>query len=97
MAISAEADDQASSRSCGLPHQHAEKKPQKTKEARPPRDVSPDDDVGKFDVIVDDGDSDDVVPETPPPHRRRGKSLTLTILMRNCEFKSQAYGGMRNM
>ena len=49
-------------------------------EARPPRDVSPD--VGKFDVIVDDGDSDDVVPETPPPQRRRGKSLTLTILMK---------------
>ena len=48
----------------------------------PPRDLSPDDDVGKFDVIVDDGDSDDVVPETPPPHRRRGKSLTLTILMK---------------
>ena len=47
----------------------------------PPRDVSPDDDVGNFDVIVDDGDSDDVVPETPPP-RRRGKSLTLTILMK---------------
>ena len=78
MSISAEADDQASS----VSHQHAEKKPQKTKEARPPRDVSPDDDVGKFDVIVDDGDSDDVVPETPPPQRRRGKSLTLTILMK---------------
>ena len=84
MSISAEAgcDDQASSRCCGLSHQHAEKKPQKTKEARPPRDLSPDEDVGKFDVIVDDGDSDDVVPETPPPQRRRGKSLTLTILMK---------------
>ena len=80
MSISAEAgcDDQASSRCCGLSHQHAEKKPQKTKkkkEARPPRDVSPD-----VDVIVDDGDVI-VVPETPPP-RRRGKSLTLTILMK---------------
>ena len=87
MSISAEAgsscDDQASTTAQHAKKKHSSQKKKKKKDVSPPRDVSPDGDGSP----AGDGRQQQ---QTPP----RGKSLTLTILMRNCELSSTIIGGI---